>query len=435
MRATIAGAGLAGCEAAWQLAERRIPVRLYERKKSIRTEAQRTDLMGELVCSNSFRGRALTQGVGLLKQELLEMGSLFMKAALATEVPAGGALAVDRQAFSHYLDEAVRSHPLIEVVDEELVDFPLDGPLIIATGPLSDGPLLERVRELAGSAFCYFFDGSAPIVAGDSLNYSKLYYASRYGKGDPEDYLNAPLNEEEYRRLYEALLHGRRNIPHLEGEKEKYFEGCMPVEEMARRGEKTLLFGPLKPVGLEDPQGRRAYGVVQLRKENKDGTMFNLVGFQTGLSFPSQGELIHLIPGLEEAEILRYGVVHRNTYLDSPRLLRGTGAFREAPSIYVAGQFSGVEGYVESAASGMAVGLAVWSQLKKGQELIFPAETMTGALMAYISTEVGDRRLEPMNANFGLLPPLQEEIRDKRLKKEALAARALAALKGFQEGL
>lgn len=435
MKVTIAGAGLAGCEAAWQLAQRGIQVHLYERKKKIRTEAQDSDLMGELVCSNSFRGRALTQGVGLLKEELLQMDSLFMKAALSTEVPAGGALAVDRQAFSGYLDQAMRSHPLIQVMDEELTDFPAEGLLIIATGPLSDGPLLAKVRNLAGEAFCYFFDGSAPIVAGDSLDYSKLYFATRYGKGNPQDYLNAPLSEEAYGRLYKALLEGRRNIPHLEGEKEKYFEGCMPVEEMARRGEKTLLFGPLKPVGLEDAQGRRAFGVVQLRRENKEGTMYNLVGFQTGLSFPSQKEIIHLIPGLEEAEILRYGVVHRNTYLDSPRLLHPTGAFRKAPDIFVAGQVSGVEGYVESAASGLAVGLAVWSRLERSQELAFPEETMIGALMAYISKEEGDRRLEPMNANFGLLPPLKEEIRDKRLKKEALAARALAVLREFQEGL
>lgn len=430
----IIGGGLAGCEAAWALASRGVSVRLYEMKKLRRTEAHKTEQLGELVCSNSFRGSELTQGVGLLKEELRRLHSLFMEAADACRVPAGGALAVDRDAFSRYLDDKIRSHPLIEVVDEEVLHLDPEEPTIIASGPLTDGSLLEELKRLLGDEFCYFYDGSAPIVSADSIDYGKAFFASRYDKGDPEDYLNCPMDEEQYAAFYSRLMESERNIPHLEGEKEKYFEGCMPIEEMARRGEKTLLFGPLKPVGLSR-NGERHHAVIQLRAENREKIMYNLVGFQTGLTFGAQKELIRSIPGLEQAEILRYGVVHRNSFINSPRCLSPYGWLKAAPNLFVAGQLSGVEGYVESAASGLVCGIEASRAVRGLPFADFPEPTMIGSLMRYISEDKGDRRLEPMNANYGLLPPPEERIRDKKRKKEHQADVALKALEGVLEEL
>ena len=426
----IIGGGLAGCEAAFYLAQRGIKVKLFEKKKFSKNEAQKSDMLAELVCSNSFRGNDITQGVGLLKKELLDLGSLFMESAIKNEVPAGGALAVDRINFASYITEKIYGHPNIEVIEEEVKEIDVSKITIVATGPLTEGPILDQLKKLIGDEFCYFYDGSAPIISADSINMEKVFYASRYNKGNPLDYLNAPMNEEEYSSFYQKLITSEKNIPHLEGEKEKYFEGCMPVEEMARRGEKTLLFGPLKPVGLSKA-GERHHAVVQLRAENENKTMFNLVGFQTGLIFSAQKELIKMIPGLEDAEILRYGVVHRNTFINSPKVLNVYGNLKAYNNVFIAGQLSGVEGYVESAASGLVCAIQIERLLNDKGYLEIPEETMIGALMKYISTDNGNRQLEPMNANFGLLPPLEEKIRDKKLKKQTLAEKSLRYLKAF----
>lgn len=430
----IIGGGLAGCEAAYYLAQRGIKVNLFEKKKIEKNEAQKTDFLAELVCSNSLRGNDISQGVGLLKKELLELGSLIMEAALKTRVPAGGALAVDRDKFSQYISEKIYKHPNILVIDEEVTEIDESKATIIATGPLTEGSILKELHRLIGNEFCYFFDGSAPIVAADSINMDKVFFASRYDKGDPTDYLNAPMNEKEYQIFYQKLIDSEKNIPHLAGEKEKYFEGCMPIEEMARRGEKTLLFGPLKPVGLSK-DGERHYAIVQLRSENENRTMFNLVGFQTGLIFSAQKELISTIPGLEKAEVLRYGVVHRNTFINSPKVLTIFGHLKNFSNVFIAGQISGVEGYVESTASGLICAMQIERMLNGREFLKIPEETMLGALMKYITTDLGDRKLEPMNANFGLLPPLKEKIRDKKIKKQMLANRSLLLLEEFKKEL
>ncbi|MDD2371407.1 MAG: methylenetetrahydrofolate--tRNA-(uracil(54)-C(5))-methyltransferase (FADH(2)-oxidizing) TrmFO [Firmicutes bacterium] len=430
----IIGGGLAGCETAFYLAQRGIKVKLFEKKKIKKNEAQKSELLAELVCSNSFRGNDISQGVGLLKKELLELGSLLMESALKNEVPAGGALAVDRIKFSQYITKTINEHPNIEVIDEEICEIDENKLTVLATGPLTEGLILNEIKRLIGDEFCYFYDGSAPIVSTDSINMDKVFYASRYDKGNPTDYLNAPMNEEEYTKFYKKLMNSEKNIPHLEGEKEKYFDGCMPIEEMARRGEKTLLFGPLKPVGLSR-NGERHHGVVQLRAENESKTMYNLVGFQTGLIFSAQKELIHLIPGLEGTEILRYGVVHRNTFINSPKVLTIKGNLREFENVFIAGQLSGVEGYVESAASGLVCGMHIGQIINGKGNLNIPEEMMLGALMKYISTDIGNRKLEPMNANFGLLPPLDEKIKDKKLKKQKLGERSLSFLKEFKRVL
>ncbi len=430
----IIGGGLAGCETAFYLAERGIKVKLCEKKKNKRNEAQKSELLAELVCSNSFRGNDISQGVGLLKKELLELNSLFMEGALKNEVPAGGALAVDRTKFSQYITEKIYGHSNIEVIDQEIEKIDENKLTVIATGPLTDGLLLNELKRLIGDEFCYFYDGSAPIVSSDSINMEKVFFASRYDKGNPTDYLNAPMDEKEYSEFYQKLINSEKNIPHLEGEKEKYFDGCMPIEEMARRGEKTLLFGPLKPVGLSK-NGERHQAVVQLRAENDNKTMYNLVGFQTGLIFSAQKELIQMIPGLEDAEILRYGVVHRNTFINSPKVMTVNGNLRNFSKVFIAGQLSGVEGYVESAASGLVCGIQIARILSNKDTLNIPEETMLGALMKYISTDKGNRKLEPMNANFGLFPPLDEKIKGKKLKKQRLATRSLNFLMEFKREL
>lgn len=430
----IIGAGLAGCEAAYYLAQRGIKVNIFEKKRLKKNEAQKSDDLAELVCSNSLRGNDITQGVGLLKKELLELGSLIIEGAVKNRVPAGGALAVDRSKFSQFITEKIYNHPNIRVIDEDVKEIDESKLTIIATGPLTEGPILDELKRLIGIEFCYFFDGSAPIVAADSVNMDKVFFASRYDKGDPTDYLNAPMNEMEYQKFYQKLISSEKNIPHLDGEKEKYFEGCMPIEEMAKRGEKTLLFGPLKPVGLSK-DGERHHAVVQLRSENENKTMYNLVGFQTGLIFSAQKELIRLIPGLENAEILRYGVVHRNTFINSPQVLNIFGNLKKYENVFIAGQISGVEGYVESTASGLVCAIQIERRLNELDYMNIPIETMIGALMNYITTDSGNHKLEPMNANFGLLPPLDEKIRDKKVKKQILAERSLENLEKFKKEL
>ena len=427
----VIGGGLAGVEATYQLIKKNIPVTLYEMRPNKMTEAHKTAYFGELVCSNSFRGSSLANGVGLLKEELKQLGTLFIEAALKTEIPAGGALAVNRDLFSQYLTDTIKNHRLVTVVDEEVTTIPVDQPVIVATGPLTSGSLFKHLQELVGEPYCYFFDGAAPIVAADSIDYSKAFFASRYGKGSGDDYLNCPMTKEEYAAFYEQLITGERAIPHLDSEKEIYFDGCMPIEVMAKRGEKTLLFGPLKPVGLNHPiTGESYYAVIQLRAENDQKTMYNLVGCQTGLKFEPQKKLVQMVPGLENAEILRYGVVHRNSYLNAPKVLSLTGQLKDYPNVFIAGQLSGVEGYVESAASGYLAGRYMKEYLAEKPIWTFPRETMIGA-MSYYLTEGVSKHFQPMNANFGLLPSFEERIRDKKLKKELMVERSLKALSEF----
>ncbi|MTV47785.1 methylenetetrahydrofolate--tRNA-(uracil(54)-C(5))-methyltransferase (FADH(2)-oxidizing) TrmFO [Heliobacillus mobilis] len=429
MKVTIVGAGLAGSEAAWQLARQGIPVRLMEMRPGTMTPAHKTGDFAELVCSNSLRGAALENAVGLLKEEMRRIGSLIIEMADLHSVPAGGALAVDRHAFAEAITERLTQHPLIEIEQKEVQQIPEERPLIIASGPLTSPALSQQIQALTGEDYFYFYDAAAPIVACESVDLSVAFWASRYDKGDA-DYLNCPMNEEEYDRFYQALIEAEVH-PLKEFEKEIYFEGCMPVEVMAKRGRETLLFGPLKPVGLTDPRtGRRPFAVVQLRKENRQGTMYNLVGFQTHLKWPDQKLVFSLIPGLEQAEFVRYGVMHRNTFINSPTLLHPTYQLRMDPNIFFAGQITGVEGYVESAASGLAAGLNA-ARLVKGQEpVVFPPDTAMGALPAYITTAEA-KHFQPMNVNYGLFPSLEERIKGKRPRQQAHAQRALRRLDDF----
>ncbi len=421
------GAGLAGSEAAWQAARLGVRVRLYEMKPAKKTPAHRYDGFAELVCSNSLRSAELTNGSGLLKKELSRMGSLIMEAAHATKVAAGGALAVDRVKFSDYVTEKIRSCPLIEVIPEEMTEFPEDGITVTATGPLTSDGLAESISRLIGGRSLYFYDAAAPIVDAESVDMTKAFFASRYGKGGA-DYINCPMNAEEYKAFYHALLTAEEAPLHdfEEGDKLKVFEGCMPVEVMARRGEDTLRYGPMKPVGIRNPEtGEEYYAVVQLRKENEAGTMYNLVGFQTHLTWGEQRRVFSMIPGLEHADFLRYGVMHRNTFLCSPELLDADYSFRDNHDLYFAGQMTGVEGYIESAASGFAAGLNAARRALGQEPFVFPRVTMIGAMAHYISH--GDKTLfQPMNANFGVMPPLEGKVRGgKRARNEALSRRAL----------
>jgi len=425
---TVVGAGLAGSEAAWQIANRGVKVRLYEMRPSKQTPAHHTDKFAELVCSNSLRANSLTNAVGVLKEEMRRLNSVIIKAADECSVPAGGALAVDRHEFAAKVTHLVKNHPNVTVVNEEVTEIP-DGPTVIATGPLTSKPLSERLRELTGEEYLYFYDAAAPIVEKDSIDMEKVYFKSRYDKGEAA-YINCPMTEEEFDRFYEALI-AAETVPLKEFEKEIYFEGCMPIEVMARRGKKTLLFGPMKPVGLEDPRtGKRPYAVVQLRQDDAAGTLYNIVGFQTHLKWGPQKEVIRLIPGLENAEIVRYGVMHRNTFISSPKLLRPTYQFREREDLFFAGQMTGVEGYVESAASGLVAGMNA-ANLVLGKELVvFPPETAIGSMAHYI-TSANPNHFQPMNANFGLFAPLPEKIKDKRQKNEMYAQRALNTIQNF----
>lgn len=425
----IIGAGLAGSEAAYQIAERGIKVKLYEMRPVKQTPAHHTDKFAELVCSNSLRGNALTNAVGVLKEEMRRLDSLIIKAADNASVPAGGALAVDRHEFSGYVTETLKQHANIEVINEEITEIP-DGPTIIATGPLTTESLSKQIQALTGQDHLYFYDAAAPIIEKDSIDMNKVYLKSRYDKGEAA-YLNCPMTEEEFNRFYDALLEAEV-VPLKEFEKEIYFEGCMPFEEMAKRGRKTLLFGPMKPVGLEDPKtGRRPYAVVQLRQDDAAGTLYNIVGFQTHLKWGAQKEILKLIPGLENVEVVRYGVMHRNTFINSPTNLQQTYQFKGNDSLFLAGQMTGVEGYVESAASGLVAGINMAKYVEGKPVITFPENTVIGS-MAYYITHTNSKNFQPMNANFGLLPSLDKRIKDKKERYEALAARALDSLEHFK---
>ncbi len=423
------GAGLAGCEAAYCAAERGIHVRLYEMKPEKYTPAHHSEGFAELVCSNSLRSDALTNAVGLLKAELRILGSLVMEAADATKVPAGSALAVDREKFSAYITEKIKTHPNIEVISGEVTSV-RDGEItVIATGPLTSDKMAEYISSELGCEGLHFFDAAAPIVDAESIDMEKAFFASRYDKGDA-DYINCPMNEEEYNAFWQALVSAEeaelKDFDKKEQKKLKVFEGCMPVEEMAKRGRETLLFGPLKPVGLTDKRtGRENHAVVQLRKENVSGSMYNIVGFQTHLTFPEQRRVFRMIPGLENAEFLRYGIMHRNTYLNSPSLLKDTYEMRDREGIYFAGQMTGVEGYIESAASGFLAGLNASLKAEGRESISFPKITMIGAMAHYVS-EGGTSEFKPMNANFGIVEPLGVRVKGGKVaKNEALAKRAI----------
>ncbi|ANU10541.1 tRNA uridine 5-carboxymethylaminomethyl modification protein gid [Planococcus antarcticus DSM 14505] len=424
----VIGAGLAGSEAAWQIAKRGVNVRLYEMRPVKQTAAHHTDKFAELVCSNSLRANSLTNAVGVIKEEMRKLDSVIIDSADRASVPAGGALAVDRHEFAAAVTDKVKNHPLVEVINEEVTEIP-EGITIIATGPLTSPALAEKIRKLTGEEYLYFYDAAAPIVEKDSIDMDKVYLKSRYDKGEAA-YLNCPMTEEEFKRFHTALVQAEV-VPLKEFEKEIYFEGCMPVEVMAARGEKTLTFGPMKPVGLEDPKtGERPYAVVQLRQDDAAGTLYNIVGFQTHLKWGPQKEVLKLIPGLENVEIVRYGVMHRNTFINSPRVLKPTYQLKADANIFFAGQMTGVEGYVESAGSGLLAGINA-AKLALGEELlVFPAETALGSMARYI-TEADSKNFQPMNVNFGLFPDLGERIRSKQERAERHANRALDSIQNY----
>jgi methylenetetrahydrofolate--tRNA-(uracil-5-)-methyltransferase len=393
------------------------------------TPAHHTGGFAELVCSNSLRATALENAVGLLKEEMRRMGSLIMQCALAARVPAGGALAVDRELFSACVTAALAEHPLVTVIRGEVTELPDEDLVIVATGPLTSDALARSIRKFSGEEYLYFYDAVAPIVTAESIAMERVFRSSRYGKGEAA-YLNCPMTEEEYDRFWQALVRAAR-APRKEFEREEYFEGCMPVEVLAARGRDTLRYGPLKPVGLVDPRtGKRPFAVVQLRPENVAGTLYNMVGFQTGLKWSEQDRVFRLIPGLERAEFARYGVMHRNTFLNAPVLLSPTLECRKRPGLFFAGQITGVEGYVESAAAGLVAGINAARRARGAEPLAFPVETAHGALLHYIAT-ADPRHFQPMNVSFGLFPPLPERIRDRRARNLALARRALERLAEF----
>ena len=432
-RVIVVGAGLAGSEAAWQAAQRGVPVTLYEMRPGETTPAHKTGGFAELVCSNSLRAAGLENAVGVLKEEMRRLGSVVMEAADATRVPAGGALAVDREGFSRYITERVENHPLVEVRHARLDAVPReeDAATIVASGPLTDGALAEDVARLTGGKSLYFYDAAAPIVTLDSVDMTRAYRASRYGKGEAA-YINCPLTKEEYEAFWDALVNAEKAPTHA-FEKEIFFEGCMPAEVMAARGKDTLLFGPMKPVGLENPEtGERPYAVVQLRQDDAAGSLYNIVGFQTHLTWPEQRRVFSMIPALAHAEFTRYGVMHRNTFINSPLVLRPTMQLADDPRIFFAGQMTGVEGYVESAAAGLMAGVNAARLVRGLSPEAFPPETAHGALAHYITT-ADPLHFQPMNVNFGLMPPLSERVRDKKLKKQKIAERALSSLDAFRD--
>ena len=422
---TVLGAGLAGSECAWQLAKRGIKVRLFEMKPEKMTPAHKSPYFAELVCSNSLRSDELSNAVGLLKAEMRKMGSIIMESADANRVPAGGALAVDREGFARYVTEKLTACDNIELISKEATDFP-DGELVVATGPLTSDALAEKLTELCNDTGLHFYDAVAPIVTLESVDMDNAFFASRYDKGTP-DYVNCPMDEAEYKAFWKELCSAREAAVHGFDDG-GVFEGCMPVEVMARRGEDTLRYGPLKPVGLRDPRtGKDNYAVVQLRRDNSDGTIYNMVGFQTHLTWGEQKRVFSMIPALKNAEFVRYGVMHRNTYLNSPKLLDRYYRLKSEPRISFAGQMTGVEGYVESAASGMLVGIETAARLLELPPVDFPQETAIGALGLYISGgSVGD--FQPMNINFGIITPLGYRVRGKRNKNAEISARSLAVI-------
>ena len=436
----VLGAGLAGCEAAWQIAKRGIKVRLFEMKPKKMTPAHTKSGFAELVCSNSLRSDRVTNGVGLLKEELYRLDSLIMEAAYATRVPAGSALAVDRELFSAYVTEKIKSHPLIEVIEQEASSVEEGAVTVIATGPLTSEPMAEYIEKSLGCAGLHFFDAAAPIVSADSLNMDVVYAASRYDKGDA-DYLNCPMTREQYDAFYTELITAREAELHdfdRDMQKElKVFEGCMPVEIMAKRGYDTLRYGPLKPVGLVDKRtGEEAFAVVQLRREDAEGSMYNLVGFQTHLAFPEQKRVFGMIPGLENAEFLRYGIMHRNTYLDSPKYLNADYSMKNNENIFFAGQMTGVEGYIESTGSGFVAGVNAAARISGAEGVIFPKTTMIGAMAQYISCGNVSGNFVPMNANFGIVEPLTYRVKGGKVAKyEVIAKRALDELRAYCEKL
>ncbi|MGN4424786.1 FADH(2)-oxidizing methylenetetrahydrofolate--tRNA-(uracil(54)-C(5))-methyltransferase TrmFO [Bacillus paramycoides] len=424
----VIGAGLAGSEAAYQIAKRGVQVRLYEMRPVRQTPAHHTDKFAELVCSNSLRANTLTNAVGVIKEEMRLMDSVIIRAADECSVPAGGALAVDRHEFAAKVTEYVKNHPNVTVMNEEITEIP-EGPTVIATGPLTSPDLSAQLKKLTGEDYFYFYDAAAPIVEKDSIDMNKVYLKSRYDKGEAA-YLNCPMTEEEFDRFYEALI-AAETVPLKEFEKEIFFEGCMPVEVMASRGRQTLVFGPMKPVGLEDPKtGKTPYAVVQLRQDDAAGTLYNIVGFQTHLKWGPQKEVLQLIPGLENAEIVRYGVMHRNTFINSPNLLRPTYQYKQRDDLFFAGQMTGVEGYVESAASGLLAGINA-ARLVQGEEpVVLPPVTAMGSMANYI-TATNAKNFQPMNANFGLFAPLEKKIKKKQERNEAYATRALETIQNF----
>jgi methylenetetrahydrofolate--tRNA-(uracil-5-)-methyltransferase len=429
----IIGAGLAGSEAAWQVAKQGVQVILHEMRPYNTTPAHHTDTFAELVCSNSLRSNMLENAVGLLKEEMRQLDSLIMNCADQTKVPAGGALAVDREQFSQIVTERLVKHANISVIREEVCRIPEEGITVIASGPLTSPGFSEYIRQLTGEEYFYFYDAAAPIVSAESIDMSKVYRSSRYDRGEA-DYLNCPMTKEEYELFWQELTHAEM-APIKEFEKAIFFEGCMPVEEMASRGIDTLRYGPLKPVGLVNPHtGQLPYAVVQLRQDNHAGTLYNLVGFQTHLKWPEQQRVFSLIPGLEQAEFLRYGVMHRNTFINSPRLLEPTLQLRRDARVFFAGQITGVEGYIESAANGLVAGINA-GLLARGKELIqFPEDTAHGAMCRYI-TSADPKHFQPMNVNFGLLPAWGARIKDKRSKNRLIAERALTSLVNFKQYL
>ena len=431
MHVTVIGAGLAGSEAAWQLAQRGIDVTLREMKPEKKTPAHETEYFAELCCSNSLRSDQLENAVGLLKEELRRLGSLILQCADATRVEAGGALAVDRHGFARMVTEQVRSHPRITVVPGEVTEIP-EGEVVIASGPLTSDALAERLQDLLGAdTALHFYDAAAPLVTAESVDMDKAWFGSRYDRGTA-DYVNCPMTEEEYDAFWKELTTAQEAPVH--GFEDKMvFEGCMPVEVMARRGHDTLCYGPLKPRGLKDPRtGKEPYAVVQLRRDNADGTVYNLVGFQTHLRFPEQRRVFSMIPALHDAEFLRYGVMHRNTFLNSPRLLDRYYRLKKEPRISFAGQMTGVEGYVESAASGFLVGVETARRLQGKSPVDFPQETAIGALGLYVSNE-SVTVFQPMNINFGIMPPLDHRVKGKRNKNAELSQRSLAIIDGLRE--
>ena len=422
----VIGGGLAGCEAAYQIAKRGIKVKLYEMKPKKFSPAHSNSNLAEIVCSNSFKSNSITNACGLLKEELRILDSLLIKIADENSVPAGQALAVDREKFSQAVTEKIKQMENIELIHEEITKIPEDSIVIIATGPLTSDKLAEEIAKITEQDKLYFYDAAAPIVEKESINMGIAFWGDRYGKGD-SNYINLPMNKEEYLKFYNELIKAEIVTLH-EFEKKEIFEGCMPIEIMAKRGEDTLRYGPLKPVGFTDPRtGERPYAIVQLRQDNKEGTLFNMVGFQTNLKFGEQKRVFSLIPGLENAEFIKYGVMHRNTYINSTVLLDNTYNLKKNNNIFFAGQISGVEGYVESISSGMVAGINAANMINGKEKMIFPAETVIGSLANYISTE--NKKFQPMNANFGILPELPEKVKDKKLKYEKLANRAIANIK------
>ena len=421
-KVTVVGAGLAGCEATWQLIKRNIPVRLIEMRPKKESPAFHTDRFAELVCSNSLRSNAMNNAVGILKEELRQMDSLVMKSADMHAVPAGSALAVDRETFSQYITDTIKNHPLVEVVNEEMTSLP-EGPCIIATGPLTSDSLAKAIHDFTAEDTFHFYDAAAPIIEKDSIDFSKAYYKSRYNKGEAS-YINCPMNADEFETFYDALIHAECVNLH-EFEKETYFEGCMPIEEMARRGKKTMLFGPLKPVGLEKDKDSHPVAVVQLRQDNVAASMYNIVGFQTHLTWPEQRRVFSLIPGLENLKITRYGVMHRNSYLSSPVVLKETYQSKKRDDLFFAGQLTGVEGYVESCASGLIAGVNMALYIQ-GKEPICFGNTCVMGSQAYYITHCDAKHFQPMNANFGIMH-LNEKCK-KHERKEKFASQALARI-------